>query len=71
MRQVEAGRRDELALGADPFEEHDQLELEEHDRVDRRTASVGVEFTPPRPDKAQVELGLEVPVEVIPGNELL
>src|SRR5262245_29440227 len=47
MRQVEAGRRDELALGANALEEHDQLQLEEDDWVDARTAPLGVEFLHP------------------------
>src|SRR4029453_15437154 len=34
MGEVEAGRRDELALGADALEEHDELQLEEDHRVD-------------------------------------
>ena len=40
--QVEAGRLDELALGADALEEHDQLELEEDDRVDAGPAPFGI-----------------------------
>jgi len=32
----------QLALGADVLEEHDELELEEDDRVDRRPATVRV-----------------------------
>ena len=36
VREVEAGRLDQLPLGADALEEHDELELEEDDRVDGR-----------------------------------
>ena len=54
--QVEAGGLDQLALGADPLEEHDQLELEEDDRVDARPAPLGVQLPRPVPDEAQVEL---------------
>jgi hypothetical protein len=36
VREVQIGDLDELALGADAFEEHDQLELEEDDRVNGR-----------------------------------
>ena len=42
MGQVEAGGLDQLALGADPLEEHDQLQLEEDDRVDGGPTAVGV-----------------------------
>jgi len=42
MGEIEGGGLNGLALGADPFEEHDELELEEHERVDRGTAALGV-----------------------------
>ena len=71
MGQVEAGRLDELALRADPLEEHDQLELEEDDRVDARPTPLGIELLRPVADEAQVELGLQVAVEVVLGNEVL
>ena len=45
--QVEAGRLDQLALGADALEEHDELELEEDDRVDARPAPLGVQLARP------------------------
>ena len=38
MGQVQAGQLDQLALRADPLEEHDQLELEEDDRIDGSVA---------------------------------
>ena len=63
--QVEAGRLDELAFGADALEEHDQLQLEEDDRVDGGPASLGIELSHPLPDEAQVELGFQVAVEVV------
>ena len=69
--QVEAGRLDELALGADALEEHDQLQLEEDDRVDAGPAPLGVQLPRPVADEAQVELGFQVAVEVVPGNEVL
>src|SRR5215204_1276778 len=71
MRQVEAGRLDQLALGADPFEEHDQLQLEEDDRVDRGTTPLGVAIHNPAAHEAQIELRLQMPVEVAWGNEVL
>ena len=69
--QVEPGRLDQLALGADALEEHDQLELEEDDRVDTGAAALGVEVLDPFADEAQVELRIEVAVEVAPWNQVL
>ena len=69
--QVEAGRLDQLPLGADPLEEHDQLQLEEDDRVDARPAALGIELLDPLPDEAEVELRLQMAVEVVRGNEVL
>src|SRR5215204_3342579 len=71
VSQIEAGRRDELTLGADALEEHDELQLEEDHRVDTRPAPLGVEVARPVTDEAQVELGLQVSVEVAGGNEIL
>ena len=65
MGQVEAGRLDELALGADALEEHHQLQLEEDDRVDAGPAALGIELPRPVADEAQVELRLQVAVEVV------
>ena len=69
--QVEAGRLDELALGADALEEHDQLQLEEDDRVDGGPAPLGIQLPRPVADEAQVELGFQVAVEVVRGDEVL
>ena len=69
--QVEAGRRDELARGADPFEEHDQLQLEKDDRVDARPSSVSIEIVDPFTDEAKIELRLKAAVEIARGNELV
>ena len=69
--EVEAGRLDELALGADALEEHDELQLEEDDRVDARPAPLGVELPRPVADEAEVELGLQVAVEVAPRDQVL
>jgi hypothetical protein len=67
--QVEAGRFDQLALGADAFEEHDQLQLEEDDRIDGGAAPLGVVLPRPVADEAEVQLGFEVAVEVIGRDE--
>ena len=40
--QVETGRFDEMAFGADPLEEHHQLQLEEDHRINRGAAPVGI-----------------------------
>jgi hypothetical protein len=71
MGQVEAGCRDELALGPDPLEEHDELQFEVDDRVDARAAALRIEIADPFTDEAQVEIGLQVTVEVVLGNERL
>jgi hypothetical protein len=71
MRQVAAGRLDEVALGADAVEDHDQLQLEKHDRVDAGPAARGRQLVHPVADEAQVELRLQMPVEVVGGDELL
>ena len=69
QRQVEAA---ELALGVeDAFEEHDELELEKDHRVDAGPAPLGVVFDNPLVDEAQVAPGLQVPGDVIGGNEVL
>ena len=70
MRQVEAGCLDELALGADAFEEHHQLQRED-DRVNARPATFGVERPRPRADEAEVQFCLKVVGEVVDGNLLL
>ena len=71
MGQVETGGLDELALGAQPFEEHHQLQLEEDHRVDGGAPPVSVALPRPLPDEGQVERGLEVPVEMIPGHQVV
>jgi hypothetical protein len=68
MRQVAAGRLNEVALGADPLEDHDQLQLEKHDQVDAGPAARGRQLVHPVADEAQVELGLQVAVEVVGGT---
>ena len=69
VRQVEAGRLDELALRAEPLEEHDQMQLEEDHRVDAGTASLGIVLPDPLTDEAEIEFRLEVAVEVALRNE--
>ena len=71
VREMEIRRLDELALGADTLEEHDQLQFEEVHGIDAGAAALGVDVTRPLPDEAQIERRLEVAVEVVPGDELL
>ena len=56
VREVEAGRLDQLPLRADPLEEHDELQLEEDDRVDAGPTPLGIELLRPVADEAEVEL---------------
>ena len=68
--EVQAGCLDQAALQTNPLEEHDELQLEEHDGVDRRPAARGVEIAHPLADKAQVQLSVEAAVEVISRDEV-
>src|SRR4051794_20571444 len=65
MGQVQAGRLDQAALGAQPLKEENELELEEHHGVDRRPAALGVAVPGPLADEREVQYGVEVPVEVV------
>src|SRR4051794_21028174 len=69
MGQVEVGGLDELALGANALEEHDQLQLEEDHRIDARSATRGIERSCPFADEAQIEFRFEMAGEVVSGNE--
>jgi hypothetical protein len=71
VRQVEDRRRDELALGADPLEEHDQRQFEEDDRVDVGPAALGVETAPPLSNASKVEFGFQMSVEGIGWDQVL
>ena len=61
----------QLALGAQPLEEQDQLELEEDDRVDRGPPQVGGGVVPQVAHEGQIERPLQVPVEVVRRDEVL
>ena len=60
-----------MALGADVLEEHDELELEEDDRVHRRPAAVGVERPHQLPDELEVQPCLQAAVEVVLWDQVL
>jgi hypothetical protein len=59
-----------LALGADPLEEHDELELEEDHGIDAGPAAVGVEVARPVADEAKIQLGFKMAVEMVPWDEI-
>ena len=61
----------QLALGADVLEEHDELELEEDDRVNRRPAASRVEWGDQLPHEREVEPSLKAAVEVLLWNQIL
>jgi hypothetical protein len=71
MGQVEAGGCDELTLGADPLEEHHELQLEEDGRVEGGSAAFRIESGDPLADKAEVELQFQMAREVVLGDEIL
>jgi len=67
--QVQAGDLDQLTLRADPLEEHDQLELEEDDRVDARPPAVLIGAADQGADERQIELRLKQAIEVVRGDQ--
>jgi len=64
-------QRQRCRLRTNALEEHDQLQLEEDDRVDAGAAPVGIQLLRPLSDEAQVQLGLKVAGEVVAGEEFL
>jgi hypothetical protein len=71
MGEVQDGGFHQRALRADASEEHHELELEEDERVDGGTVTRCVQLSDPLPDEGKVEGSLEMPVEVIGGNEAI
>jgi hypothetical protein len=71
MGEVEIRGLDELPLGADALEEHDQLQLEKHHRVDAGPASPRIQLPGPVTDEAKIQRHFEVAVEVVGGNEIV
>lgn len=69
MGKVQGCEREELTFGADSLEEHDELELEEDDRVDGGTTNRGIEVGDPVPDEREIKRTLKMAIEVIDGNE--
>jgi hypothetical protein len=56
-------------FGAGALEHHDQVALEEDDRVDRGPTKAGIVVTDPLAHERQVEVLVEIPLEVILGHE--
>jgi len=69
--QIETGRLDQFPLGTDAFKEHDQLQLEENDRVDGGPAAFAIPLPGPVADEVKVKRGFKVTVEVAQGNDFL
>jgi hypothetical protein len=61
----------ELPLGAQIFEEHNELQLEEDDRVDAGPASASIQRAHQLPHEGKVEPLLKTAVEVVFGDEVL
>jgi hypothetical protein len=70
MRQVQTGGLHELALREKSLEKHDELQLEEHDRVDRRASALGVQFPRLLPHETETECRVEVAIEVVSWDEV-
>jgi hypothetical protein len=71
VRQVDGGDLHQLALAAQPLEEQDQLELEEHDRVEARSLGARVAVADQLAHEAQVERRLQVAVEVVRRHQVV
>ncbi len=69
MSEIETGELDELPLGADALEEHDEVEAEEHNWIDGRSAAIRIALGHPRADEAEVEDRVEVAVEIVWWDE--
>ena len=61
----------QLALGAQPLEEEDQLQLEEDDRVDGGAPDLGVGVPDQIAHEGQVERALQVAIEVVRRDQVL
>src|SRR5260221_7492800 len=63
---------EELAFGADPFKEHDQLEFEEDDWIDARSPHAGgITVLDEVAHEREIEHPVEAAVEVVGGDHLL
>jgi hypothetical protein len=71
MSQIEIHRLHQLALGANAFEESDQLEPEEHHRIDGRTPEIRIELGSQIAYEAQVDTLIDLAIEVVLGDQIL
>jgi len=71
MSQIDAGDLHQLTFRSYPFEEEDQLQLEEDDRIDGGTPVRGITLLNPLTHEGEIKFTLEMAIEVLSGNELL
>jgi hypothetical protein len=71
QREAISDHPHELPLAPQILEEHEELELEEDDRVHRRPATFCVERRNQLPHEREVERRLQAPVEVIFRHQVL
>jgi hypothetical protein len=57
-------------FGAYPFKEHDQLQFEEDNGINRGTTSTGVGLLHELADKGEIKCSLQVPIEMIGWNQV-
>src|SRR3954447_15024808 len=71
--QAEAvgGDLHELAFGADALKEHNELEFEKDDRVNRRAPTGGVAWVDELADKGEVQRALDVAIELVGWHEIV
>ena len=65
VRQIQASHLDQSPFRADPLEEHDELELEEDDRIDGRPTDGLIAAVGELAHEAEIQLSLQLPVKVI------
>ncbi len=71
MGEVESDRTHQLPLGSHSLKEEDELELEEHHRVDTGPTTRGIAVLHPGADQRQVQRGVEVAIEMVCRDQLL
>ena len=55
----------QLPSGSYPLKKHDELQLEEDDRINRGATSTSIRLLHELPHKGEVECALQVPIEMI------
>jgi hypothetical protein len=61
----------EVAFGANTFEEHYQLQLEEDDWINAGASTWGIALVDKLPDKGQIEDALQLAVEVVCRHQVV